>query len=105
MLLLYRQRIALGLSSMTGIDLTGVRDKIRIERRRPIAGLRSYNGDRGGRCEYGGRDAEDVAFHGELLWLDSEIIAKGPSKMPARRRTLRFFVRLYAPLAKHCVSQ
>jgi hypothetical protein len=105
MLLLYRQRIALGLSSMTGIDLTGVRDKIRIERRRPIAGLRSYNGDRCGRCEYGGRDAEDVAFHGELLWLDSEIIAKGPSKMPARRRTLRFFVRLYAPPAKHCVSQ
>jgi hypothetical protein len=77
------QRIAPWLSGMTGIDLPRVRDKTGIDRRRPSAGLRSEDSNRSGRCEHGGQDDEDRAFHGSLLWLGSRITPKGPSKLGA----------------------
>jgi hypothetical protein len=35
--------------------------------------VRSEESNHGGRCEHGGRDDEDRAFHGSLLWLGSRI--------------------------------
>jgi hypothetical protein len=98
---------------MTGIDLTRVRNKAGIDCRRPIAGLRSHDSNCGGCCEHGGRDDEDVAFHGKLLWLASETTATGPFKLQRAEKhcalheafLMRFFVALYAPPAKHCASQ
>jgi hypothetical protein len=66
-----------------------------IERWRPIAGMRSEDSNRGGRCEHGGRDDEDRVFHGEPLWLDSKITPKGPSK-PGAPTNIAVFMTLFS---------
>jgi hypothetical protein len=81
---------------MTTIDLPRVRDKTGIERRRPIAGLRHEDSDRGGRCEHGGRNDEDRAFHGNLSWLVSRIAPKAPSKVISPLTNIAIFMTLFS---------